>query len=209
MCVYIIRESTVCRSYYLDFAISLFIFMSLFVLMEIRLFFCLGNSLYMIVASLSQLKTKNMFNNAFLKIFYEKVFKKNVFQPWQIIYGNNCHSYTTSDNSHAFNFLSMGRLQNVKLCVPFVKQQKAELCLNGCHSLIKLKSTHASKRLSCQLICWFLKKCKSVRYLSSTLSWNIAFMCCCWWHKNLQQLTKPVEKLCQHFQLWVIISLFH
>lgn len=39
----------------------------------------------------------------------------------------------------AFNFLTMKRLQNEKLHVPFVEQQKAESCLNVCHSLIKLK----------------------------------------------------------------------
>lgn len=44
--------------------------------------------------------------------------------------------YPTTDNNHAFNFLSVRRLQNEKLHVPSVKQQKAELCLNVCHCLI-------------------------------------------------------------------------
>lgn len=52
------------------------------------------------------------------------------FKPWAYTDCKNVFSlqlswYSTIGDSHAFNFLSMKRLQNKKLHVPFVEQQKS------------------------------------------------------------------------------------
>lgn len=60
-------------------------------------------------------------------------FKPRAYTDFKNVFSLQLSWYSTIGDSHAFNFLSMKRLQNKKLHVPFVEQQKSgimSLCLS-------------------------------------------------------------------------------